>query len=104
MMKLDRIPESARGFVRRLSSLPDIDRIILFGSRAVGDNDPRADVDLAVSAPTFDRWQFARLRVEAFETRTLYWISLVHLEQTPDILRERIDEQGVLLYERKETA
>ena len=98
------IPASARGFVQRLSSLPQVERIILFGSRAVGENDPRADIDLAVSAPRLNRWQFARLRVEAFDSRTLYWISLVHLEQTPDELRERIDHQGVVLYERQKTA
>lgn len=103
MIDLDRIPTSAQSFIRHLSSLPQIEQIILFGSRAVGDNDPRADIDLAVSAPNLSRWQFAKLRIEAFEARTLYWISLVHLEQTPNILRKRINQQGVVLYGRKKT-
>ena len=99
-MTLTNIPRSARDLIRWLSSLPEIERIILFGSRAVGDNDPRADIDLALSAPSLNRWQFARLRVRAFECRSLYWISLVHLEETPDTLRERIHQQGVILYEQ----
>lgn len=82
--------------------LPCVERIVLFGSRAVGDNSPRADIDLAISAPTLTRWQFAELRVDAFETLTLYWISLVHLEQTPDTLCERIEKQGKTLYEHQE--
>ncbi|MBM4050336.1 MAG: nucleotidyltransferase domain-containing protein [Planctomycetes bacterium] len=103
-MNLDRVPLSARPFVARLAEFPPVEQIVLFGSRAVGDNDSRADIDLAVSAPSLDRWQFARLRVQAFEARTLHWISLVHLEETPGPLRERIYRQGKVLYERKATA
>ena len=101
-MNLDNIPTSAQPFIQRLATSPQVERIVLFGSRAVGDNEPRADIDLAVSAPSLSRWEFAELRVDAFETPTLYWISLVHLEQTPDTL-ERIDEQGKVLYEHKKT-
>jgi predicted nucleotidyltransferase len=80
--------------------MPEIERLILFGSRAAGDADPRADVDLALSAPRLTRPQFARLRVDAYEAPTLYWISLVHLEATPERLRERIEIQGIVIYER----
>lgn len=96
------IPASAQAFIRRLTQDPRIVRLVLFGSRAVGDHDSRADIDLALSAPELTRREFVRLRREAFEARSLYWISLVHLEQTPHDLRVRIAEQGVTLYERKE--
>ena len=102
MMDLENIPTSAQPFIKRLAALPQVERLVLFGSRAVGDNEPRADIDLAISAPSLSRWQFAELRVEAFEFRTLYWISLVHVEQTPDTLLERINQQGRVLYEHKE--
>ena len=101
MIDLDNIPRSAQTFIRRLAYSPEVERIILFGSRAVGDNEARADIDLAVSAPSMNRWKFAKLRVDAFETPTLYWISLVHLEQTPDTLLERIEQQGKVLYEHQ---
>ena len=97
------IPESVIRFLRFLTVSTAIDRIVLFGSRAFGDNDPRADVDIAVSAPTLNRLRFARFRVAAYEARTLYWVSLVHLEETPEVLRKRIEEQGVILYDRQKT-
>ena len=101
MIKKVTLPKSVLNFIEWLENLPDVQQMILFGSRAVGDNDERADVDLAISAHSLDRKKFARLRVEAYETRTLYWISLMHLEQTPNVLRKRIIEQGVVIYERK---
>jgi predicted nucleotidyltransferase len=104
MIILDNIPKSAHRFIRKLASLPQVERLILFGSRAVGDNDPRADIDLAVSAPALSRWQFAHLRVSAFEAPTLYWISLVHLQQMPETLLERINQQGKVIYEPQETS
>ena len=35
-------------FIKKLKALPFVERIILFGSRARGDNLPRADIDLAI--------------------------------------------------------
>ncbi len=100
MQNTKNIPESVIRFLRALVVSPLIKRIILFGSRAVGDNDSRADVDIAISAPTFGRMQFARLRVAAYEAQTLYWVSLIHLEETPETLRKRIEQQGVTIHER----
>ena len=101
MIDLSPIPASVQSFVTHLTDFPCVERIVLFGSRAVGDHNPRADVDIGISAPSLSRLQFARFRIAAFEARTLLWISLVHIEQTPRLLRERINQQGVTLYERK---
>jgi hypothetical protein len=100
-MDLNNIPLAARSFIERLAALPQVERIVLFGSRAVGDNEPRADIDLAISAPGLTRGQFAELRVKAFESPCLYWLSLVHWERTPDTLKERISQQGRVLYEHE---
>jgi len=83
MQNIQNLPSSVVCFLRVLASVPSVNRIVLFGSRAIGDNDSGADVDVAVSAPTLTRMQFSRLRVAAYEARTLYWISLVHFEETP---------------------
>jgi predicted nucleotidyltransferase len=40
--------------VERLRSVPQVERIYLFGSRARGDAAPRADLDIAVSCPAAD--------------------------------------------------
>ena len=97
------LPKSVLSFLHTLAQHPNINRIVLFGSRAIGDHDQRADVDVAISAPTLKRGEFARLREAAYEARTLYWITLVHLELTPKALRQRIMTQGVTLYEREKT-
>ena len=39
---------------RRLSAFPEVERIILFGSRARGEASERADIDLAVECPAAD--------------------------------------------------
>ena len=94
------LPQSVLGFLATIAADPRIERIAIFGSRAVGDNDDRADCDVALYAPKLTRTQFARLRINALETRSLYWISLVHFDHTPETLRERIADQGVTIYER----
>jgi uncharacterized protein len=98
------LPQSVVQFLTAIAADPRIERIAIFGSRAVGDNDERADCDVALYAPELTRAQFARLRVNASESRSLYWISLVHFEHTPELLQERIVNQGITIYERTQTS
>lgn len=99
-----KLPESVLRFLTAIAADPRIERIDIFGSRAVGDNDERADCDVALHAPELTRTQFARLRVDASETRSLYWISLVHFDRTPEELQRRIVNQGITIYERATSA
>ncbi len=94
------IPQSVQLILDTLVITHPIDELILFGSRAVGDYEPRSDFDIAVRAPSIDRYQFSKIRVETAEARTLYWISLVHFDTTPTRFQSRIREQGVTIYER----
>jgi predicted nucleotidyltransferase len=94
------LPDSVRKFLLALSTEPSIEKIVLFGSRAVGDHDATSDVDVAIHAPRLTIPQFGRLRARAAYARTLYWVTLVHFERTPVMLRQRILEQGVILFER----
>ena len=75
-------------------------RIVLVGSRAVGDGDERSDIDLAISAPGLDAPSVARLRDAVSTTRTLYKISLTRIEDMPASLLSRVLAQGRTLYER----
>ena len=43
--------EPASSVARLLRRFPRIERNYLFGSRACGDTEPRADIDMAVSRP-----------------------------------------------------
>jgi predicted nucleotidyltransferase len=98
------IPPSARRVLSELSTNCCIDSLILFGSRAVGDHEDGSDVDVAVCGANISRLQWARLRNTAYESKTLYWISLVHYDNNPSLLKFRIQETGVEIYVREKAA
>lgn len=77
-------------FIDKLKSLQFIEEIWLFGSRARGDNQPRADIDIAVICPkaTDDDWLKVLNIIE--EADTLLKIDCVRFE------KERISHE---LYE-----
>lgn len=94
------LPASAEAALDRMTAAPDVRRVILYGSRAVGDADERSDIDIAVSAPELDARAFARLRDDVAQSPTLYTISVARLEDMPDALQERVLAQGQVIYER----
>ena len=95
------IPISAWAYLVELSEHPRIEALILFGSRAFGDHGERSDVDVAVVGQrlTFEDW--ALIRDSAYHARTLYWISLIHLNRNPPKLRDRVAKTGITIYEKK---
>lgn len=83
--------------IRLLAQKYNLDKVILFGSRARGDFQEKSDIDLAVSGGDFTRFS---LDVED-TTWTLLKYDVVNLEQeiSPE-LRNSIEREGVLLYEK----
>ncbi len=80
-----------------------VSRILLFGSRARGDNTPLSDIDLAVY-PDSKSWslrELAHFSNEIDELETLLKIDLVIVNERldPELL-EAINNEGVLIYER----
>jgi predicted nucleotidyltransferase len=94
------VPDAVQRLVAQLSAEPSVRRVILFGSRARGEAQPRSDVDLAVEAPAASVRDWLRLADIAEDAETLLSIDLVRLEQAPPDLRERIQAEGRVLYER----
>ncbi len=94
------LPEPVRRLVHRLGEEPKVHRVILFGSRARGDFQPRADVDLAVDAPGLSALEWLRLSDIAEDVDTLLKIDLVRLDEAPPELRARIEAEGRTLHER----
>lgn len=85
----------------RIGLHPAVERVWLFGSRARGDNFERSDIDLAVDAPGMDGHDWITIKFDVVdEAPTLLLIDLVRLEEAPDHLRERIRQEGVIVYER----
>ena len=85
----------------RFSHCPHVERVILYGSRARGDEEERSDIDLAVvgSRISRDEWREMQDYVEE-KARTLLFIGVVRLENVSQKLRENIQREGITLYER----
>ena len=93
ILLLDQIAE-------RFSRCPHVEKVILYGSRARGDEEERSDIDLAVvGALTQEEWHEMQEYLEV-EARTLLSVDLVRLDKVSDKLKENIQREGVTLYER----
>lgn len=94
------IPESVTYALEPLRQCAKIEQVILFGSRAVGDHDPRSDVDLAISGPCLSKEDIAILRDKIERAPSLFRIAISHLEAMPATLRERVMKQGIAIHDR----
>lgn len=76
----------------------NVDKIILFGSRARGDNGPYSDIDLAIEgADDFDRL-FADLKYNEF---TLLEMDIINLNnRVSEPLMKDILDDGCILFEK----
>lgn len=73
-----------------------LERVILFGSRARGDNRARSDIDLAVIGGDIDRFRSCLDE----QVQTLLKFDVVNLSRDlPSEFRESIRKDGVILYD-----
>ena len=87
-------------FFHKLASQPFVKEIWLFGSRARGDNQDRADIDLAISCPlaTFQNWMAIQEIIENADT--LLKIDCIRLDELDEnsALKQSVLTQGIKLY------
>ena len=95
-----RVPPALYRLVEDLAAQPHVRRVWLFGSRARGDADEHSDIDLAVEAPAADRREWLDICRRVEEAETLLPIDVVRLEEAPDPLRNAIEKEGEVLFER----
>ncbi|MCJ7840032.1 nucleotidyltransferase domain-containing protein [Lederbergia sp. NSJ-179] len=78
-----------------------INKIILFGSRAIGNHKEKSDIDLAFIAPnmTKEEWTKLTFTIEE-ELDTLLFLDLIKFEDAPDELKKEIEEYGKVIYFR----
>ena len=74
-----------------------VDKVILFGSRARGDNRERSDIDLAISGGNYVEFALA---VDEVVPTLLMFDFVVMDESLSAELREAVERDGVLLYEK----
>ena len=87
------IHEIARGY-------PEIQVVLLFGSRAHGDYNDLSDIDLAVKAPKLSeiQWLLLAEQVEN-ELDTLLKIDCILYDHASVVLRQQIDQCHKVLYQ-----
>ncbi|MFQ6044473.1 MAG: nucleotidyltransferase family protein [Candidatus Poribacteria bacterium] len=90
--------ESLPKLVRILSDNYGAERVILFGSLAREEFLVNSDIDLAVSGMPTENY-FKALGHLLMESP--YTCDLVTIEDASDLLRQRIEEDGVILYDRE---
>lgn len=80
---------------------PDVKKVILFGSRAMGNFKKGSDIDLAMIGPVNPK---IIIEISMFlneETTLPYFFDLIDYEKTADQeLKQHIDQQGVVFYEK----
>lgn len=83
--------------IQEIARKYDVNKVLLFGSRARGDFKRTSDIDLAVEGGDFERFG---LDVNE-DTTTLLKFDIVSLDRAmQDELRESIRKEGIVLYEK----
>lgn len=86
-------------FVRIFRRYPQIEQVLIFGSRAKGTDKPWSDFDLAVVAPTMSDREFSKLWNEIDDLPLVFKLDLLHWDRlAPDRLKEKIGEEGQRFY------
>lgn len=98
-MKSDKfnLPENAKSGIIDLAKKFDLNKVILFGSRARGDNGPRSDIDIAITGG--NTTEFACSVNDDIDTLLMF--DVVDLDGiVQKELLEVIENEGVLIYEK----
>lgn len=96
------LSEEIIGFLADMTRNKKVERIIVFGSRAFGDYEKYSDLDLAIDAPTMQKYEWQKLKeYVTYDLRTTLRISLVHYSSNPIKLKERITQTGKTIYVRQ---
>ncbi len=84
---------------------PQVERVLLFGSRATGFAKPGSDIDLAVLAPRMSQREFAQLWGELEDLPLVYTLDvLLWDELNQETLKQKILRDGQALYEARALA
>lgn len=88
----------------KLADHPEVRRAILFGSRARGEARERSDIDLALEVDDLTDSDWVDLVAALNDLNTLLEIDVINLAESPRALSERVQTEGVVLYDRNRVA
>ena len=79
---------------------PEIEKVLIFGSRATGRFRAGSDIDLAVFAPDLSDQAFAQLALELDEQPIAFNMDILHFDRLNDpTLTQQILDHGKTLYQ-----
>ena len=91
------LPNRVLNTIRLFAEKHKVQKVILFGSRARGTHTERSDIDIAVVGGDFDAfyWDIKE------NIHSLLMFDIVNMdESTSDDLREEIEKDGIMIYEK----
>jgi predicted nucleotidyltransferase len=89
-------------FLENIAKQKSVCKIIIFGSRALGDFEKYSDIDIAVDAPEMTKHEWLKLKEYAiYDLNSFIKVSLVNYATNPVKLKERINQTGKIIYERQ---
>lgn len=91
-----KVMEEIVDIIKNTAKHYDIEKVIMFGSRAKGTNNNFSDIDLAV---TGDQYTDFALALE-YEVITLYRFDVHNYNDISTSLRNEINKTGVTIYEK----
>ena len=96
-------PEAYKWIMRAFNMFPEIDEVLIFGSRAKGDFKPGSDVDLAIKGNDLEYNYTEKVRNLLQEgLYTPYFFDVVDYNKiTNAALKEHIDRVGKLFYRQQ---
>ena len=84
---------------RVFSDFSEIERVLIFGSRAKGTFKDGSDIDLAVVAPTLTEQRFAALWNAIDDLPIVFKIDLLHWDRLSNqVLKEASSQQGIQIF------
>lgn len=90
------LKETLQNEIIQIAKKNNVEKVILFGSRARGDNGDTSDIDLAVYSGNYS--SFA---VDLEECNTLLKFDVVNLQSVCNQeLKEEIEREGITIYEK----
>ena len=91
------VPERVLKDISAFAKKYSINKVILFGSRARGDNTERSDIDIAVYGGDFDSFYWDVKE----KTHTLLMFDIIQADAPiSDELKKEIEKDGVVIYEK----
>lgn len=95
--------KSYNTLLKILASIPEIDEVLIYGSRARGDFWRASDIDLSIKGKNFTRHSLARLNDKLYESHIpLFFDTHVYANIKNPMFKTNVDREGIVLY-RKDT-